>query len=83
MDIEIINFSSSCIHGQTLQRDTCPHKWFITSVYGQLEVEKRMETWDLIRTLCIREKPWLILEHINKILSLDEKWDGTIVFVSV
>jgi endonuclease/exonuclease/phosphatase family metal-dependent hydrolase len=49
-------------------------KWRLTGIYGEPRVDKREETWRLLRTLHCQEKlPWVCIGDFNEILYSFEK----------
>jgi len=49
--------------------------WHFTGYYGYLEIERRKETWDFLRTLAQDNTlPWCIMGDFNDILSNEDKW---------
>ena len=52
-------------------------KWRITGFYGNLEVHKRKESWDLLKALSRKfQLPWLCFGDFNEIVSVAEKMGG-------
>lgn len=52
-------------------------KWRLTGIYGESKMEKKVETWRLLRTLHMQEKlPWICLGDFNEILYNYEKQGG-------
>jgi hypothetical protein len=52
-------------------------EWKLTDFYGNLEVAKRHEGWNLLK--CLKNKaptPWLCVGDFNEIVSMGEKWGG-------
>jgi len=48
--------------------------WHFTGYYGYLEIERRKETWDFLRTLAQDNTlPWCIMGDFNDILSNEDK----------
>lgn len=75
--IEILFYSRDFIHEQIINRPKEDQIWLFTRIYEILEVEKRKETWSLIKSLCSNfEIPSLVMDGFNKILSQEEKWGG-------
>lgn len=43
--------------------------WYLTRFYGNLEIDKRKESWSLLSQINIRDgEPWFIIGYFNEIL---------------
>jgi hypothetical protein len=52
-------------------------KWKFTGLYGHPEVNKRHETWSLLKKLArLDPLPWLCVGDFNEVLTQTEKWGG-------
>jgi exonuclease III len=52
-------------------------KWRFTGIYGEPKVDKREETWRLLRNLHLRERlPWVCIGDFNEIFYSFEKQGG-------
>jgi hypothetical protein len=53
-------------------------QWRFTNLYGYLEIDRRRDSWDMLRTLAQDNNlRWCILGDFNDILSNDEKISTT------
>lgn len=53
------------------------HRWLLNSFYGQPEVGKRKESWDLLASLKLEGSTgWCIVGDFNEIVTNDEKVEG-------
>lgn len=53
--------------------------WHLTGVYGESVMERKKETWKILRLLGQQHqqgRPWLCLGDFNEILTCDEKMGG-------
>lgn len=49
-------------------------KWRLTGVYGESHIEKKVETWRLLRKMHHQiQLPWVCLGDINEIMFSHEK----------
>ena len=76
--VDIQNFSPRHIHG--IVTSTTPlstHKWKFTGFYGQPDVARRHEGWDILKHLAnFNPEPWLCIGDFNEVLYMSEKWGG-------
>jgi len=49
------------------------HRWCFTGSYGFLEIERRRESWDLLRNLEDKNLSWYKMGDFNDILSNEVK----------
>ena len=53
-------------------------KWRFTGFYGELDTQKRIESWDLLRTIKRKfQSPWLCAGHFNELIRREEKFGGS------
>lgn len=50
IELHILNDSKHHVHASIV--NSYQQKWFLTGVYGHPGTHKRIETWDLIKSLC-------------------------------
>ncbi|XP_042958008.1 uncharacterized protein LOC122293496 [Carya illinoinensis] len=75
--VEIQTFSKFHIHAKVTEEEENVESWWLTGFYGNSDVSKRHESWNLLRTLLVpSDKGWLILGDFNEILSNAEKSGG-------
>lgn len=76
-DFEVINYSSSHIHGMIASGSEVENWQWLIGVYGHPKASRRPETWRLLTNLKGRKRElWLILKDFNKILCPSEKVKG-------
>ena len=51
-------------------------EWRLIGLYGHLEEEKKIKTWQIMRSLINVSIPWLCFGNFNEILYNDEKKGG-------
>lgn len=75
LGFEVLYYLKFHIHGLISSSSNNEQKWLLTGVYGHPDVAKRLETWDLIKSLKQGDgKAWLVLGNFNEILQLSKKW---------
>ena len=74
--MEIQNFSPWHING-IVTTPLSNQRWKFTGFYGQPDVAKRNEGWDLLKHLAkLAPEPWLCIGDFNEVLTMIEKWGG-------
>ena len=54
-------------------------QWHLTGFYGNPDMAKRAESWELLKSLCgPNSLPWLIIGDFNKIVCVSEKYGGAV-----
>ncbi|XP_042951290.1 uncharacterized protein LOC122285342 [Carya illinoinensis] len=75
--VEIQTFSKFHIHAKVTEEEENVESWCLTGFYGNPDVSKRHESWNLLTTLLVpSDKGWLVLGDFNEILSNAEKSGG-------
>ena len=75
--VEVDVESSSLNHIDVLINKGKEDEWRFTGFYGAPETQKRVESWDLIRSLHNRFRvPWLVAGYFNEITKSSEKRGG-------
>jgi exonuclease III len=76
VELEIQNFSSRHING-IVTNPLSNQRWKFTGFYGQPDVARRYEGWDLLKQLAnLAPEPWLCIGDFNEVLTMTEKWGG-------
>jgi hypothetical protein len=76
LKMEIKNFSSRHING-VVTIPLTDQQWKFTGFYGQPDVSKRREGWDILKHLATQiPEPWLCIGDFNEVLTMSEKWGG-------
>lgn len=77
MEVEVLHYSVSHIHGQVSMGRDDDQKWMFLGIYEHPLTTKKMKTWDLIHHLKPSNgSPWLVLGNFNEILDLSKKHGG-------
>lgn len=64
-------------HIDTIINKNKENKWRFTGFYGELDTQKRVESWDLLRDLNQKFRlPWLCAGDFNELVQSDEKLGG-------
>jgi hypothetical protein len=71
-ECNLINYSTNFINMEVTNQ--LHQQWRFTGFYGYPEIERRTESWDLLKTLAQdKNLPWCIMGDFNDILSNDDK----------
>jgi hypothetical protein len=74
--VDIQNFSRRHINGVLVEPNS-NLRWKFTGFYSHPEVNKRFESWELLRYLAnLNPGPWLCLGDFNEVVMAFEKWGG-------
>ncbi|KAF5451994.1 hypothetical protein F2P56_027039 [Juglans regia] len=80
--LEILNFSKHHIHALVTNKEGDDREgvsWYLTGIYGHPEASRRLETWNMIKSLAVTsDRGWLMMGDFNEILSNYEKRGGRI-----
>ncbi|KAF5458653.1 hypothetical protein F2P56_022666 [Juglans regia] len=75
--LEILNYSKHHIHALVTNIEGDDQEgvsWYLTGIYGHPEASRRLETWNMIRSLEVTSnRGWLMIGDFNEILSNYEK----------
>ncbi|XP_050280875.1 uncharacterized protein LOC126721848 [Quercus robur] len=73
--VDIQNYSGR--HSDAIVTEDSGFKWWIIGFYGNPEVHRRKESWDLLKALNKKVNlPWLCFGDFNEIVSMEEKMGG-------
>lgn len=75
-DLEILNFSHNHILAW-VRSERGNDRWLFTGFYGEPETNRRMRTWNLLRSVRPLESvSWMVVRDFNEILFYFEKFEG-------
>ncbi|KAL0411141.1 UNVERIFIED_CONTAM: putative mitochondrial protein [Sesamum latifolium] len=78
VSVQLQSFSATHID-VSIQTNNDPSPWRLTDFYGSPDAGKRMEFWNLLRTLHMQScRPWLCAGDFNEILLQSEKKGGSL-----
>jgi exonuclease III len=75
--VDIQNYSHRHING-VIKTPMVDVQWKFTGFYGHPDVNKRQESWDLLKVLKqFSPNPWICIGDFNEVISNEEKWGGS------
>ena len=65
-------------HIDTIINKNKDNEWRFIGFYGEPDTQKRIESWDLLRTLKRKfQSPWLCAGDFNELVRAEEKLGGS------
>lgn len=76
VDISVKGFDKNYI--DTIINKNKDNEWRFTRFYGELDTQKRIESWNFLRTLQRKsQSPWLCAGDFNELVRVEEKLGGS------